>query len=240
MSVTLDHKFKTRDATEDACVAMIENASHILSDLLNVSFKLRMERMAGWGGSDAVHAGSYAPRTKLLKINYRNLQGQTFDRILEVLGHEVRHAVQSQHKTIDDIPDTNFSQLNRRLSPSFIRYLNKPVEKDARKYQGVYADMVRKDPRWTHEDTMTTQVDGQLLVNDYQATYEAMGVDGDDIQIFVNKDNNKFWFNINDVPKARKFTKAVGQRVWKEHKDQLLTQPFMPLKRPVDMLDIIS
>jgi hypothetical protein len=240
MSITFDHKFATRNDTEVSCVKMIENAGTILADLLNVTVSLRMERMAGWGGSDAFHAGSYNRRTKLVKVNYRNLQGQTFDRILEVLSHEFRHAVQDQHGTVDTIPDTDFSMSPRRLSTSFIKYLNKANEKDARAYQEVYAKMVRADSRWTHEDTMSSRVEGELWTDDYQATYEALGLNGDDIQIFADREGNKYWFSINDVPKAKKFTKAVGQRVWKDHREQLESQPFIPLQRRVDMLDIIS
>ena len=57
--LNVDHKFRPRSSNEQQIVKAIELGSQILSEILKVDINIRVERMAGWAGADAHHAGAW-------------------------------------------------------------------------------------------------------------------------------------------------------------------------------------
>ena len=233
-----DHKFNPRNQTEIMIRSAMENASEILCNVLKVNVTLRMERMNGWGRADAFHAGAWIEEKGLVKINMRNLYATPLEWILEILGHEFRHAVQSIHKVCDTVPNEDISK-NRRYTNS---YWNSRFEKDARKYQKAYARIVYESAEFRYKESLKSIVPGEpLKIPDYIATYEKMGVTQEQVRLFRNRDGTLFWFKLEDVNGNKKrWTGSVQQKVWREQADQLRSQKLELLYRDVTLDDLIS
>ncbi len=120
---------------------------------LDVDTHLVLSRECNWG-RDAFHAGLYTNSLKEVRINFRNLYGNPIDQMIEVLGHEMRHAVQykqdllqrSQYDSVWKKRKGNryIGGMWKNKNYSFIKYEDAPWEIDARKYQRKYADKVIK------------------------------------------------------------------------------------------------
>lgn len=232
-----DHKFNPRDENEKIIVEAIENASEILCGALDVNVTLRIERQAGWAGSNAFHAGAWLPIQKMVKINMRNLYGASLKQIIEVLGHEFRHAVQTIHNMMDaDIPDTAYSHKWRAS------YYNRPEEKDARKYQKVYADIVTQHKLFKYKERLGETVSGEpLRIPDHDASIDKLGIPKERMQLFRDFDGSIFWFDLSDVNgHPKRWTKSIAQKVWLNQAEQLRKQKFETLYRDITIDDLVS
>ena len=98
--------------------------------------EVRIERMNGWGSTDASYAGLYRPSQRLVKVNVRTLYGATRADCLRVLAHEMRHAYQDKNEM--------FKFTGRRQTNHHSVYLSLPYEVDAREYERVYLEMFAK------------------------------------------------------------------------------------------------
>lgn len=233
-----DHKFNPRNETEVMIQAAMENGSEILCKALDVDVTLRMERMNGWASSDAFHAGKWCILPSMVKINMRNLYGASLDTILQVLGHEFRHSVQTIHGVCDTVPDTNLPK-NHWLKNS---YWNKPIEKDARKYQKAYASLIVNNPDFRYRDNLKAVVPGEALkIPDYDATYLSLGLNPDRVQLFRDRQRTQYWFSLDDVPgNPKKWTKKVYKTVWGELREQLMRQKFELVYQEATLDDLVS
>lgn len=235
-----DHKFSPRNPKECTILAALENASEILCNNLNVSVTLRLERQASWAGVRAFHAGLWDSDRKLVRINMRNLGGASLERIIEILGHEFRHAVQTIHRVCDVIADDVYAPgINTRYNNR--PYLNQPKEKDARKYQKAYATIVFNSKHFRYNEHLGTLMDGEpLRVPDYDASYARLNMPHELVQLFKDVDEQRYWFDLRDVNgKPKRWTKSVGKKVWLYQSEQLKKQPFDIVYRDVTIDDLV-
>jgi len=246
MTFAIDHKFSPRNETEVMFVDAIEQATGILIDKLGLEnlLTLRVERMNGWGNKDAFHAGKYVygRNSKTVKINIRNLYGCSLNTIIIVLSHEVRHAAQDLLGLCDELPDTVYPTNSRHYY--LRRYLNQRVEKDARKYQTLYAQMVFDSPDFTFKNQLET-CEGEIhLIEDHIKTAEKMGWSSDSkIQRFAKKDDDNSWWldlsKLNELTgkKYRSWTSAPCKLAW-EYQDHM--QIVKKVMVPVTLDDLVS
>ena len=120
---------------------------------LDVDTHLVLSRECNWG-RNAFHAGCYFNDNREVRINFRNMYGNPIDQLIEVLGHEMRHAVQykqdllqrSQYDFVWKKRKGNryVGGMWKNKTYSCIKYEDAPWEIDARKYQRKYADKVIK------------------------------------------------------------------------------------------------
>ena len=234
--MNFDHKFLPRNKREVSVLELVEAASQVLESSLNLkNITVRVERMAGWAGADACYAGRWM-HNGMVKINFRNLYGATYRQVLEVVGHEFRHAVQTQHNLLDkDIPDTDWAGRDNR-------YMNRPVEKDARKYQSVYAQLVIDNDyfkaacKFFNADEI---VDGEApTLPDYNASYAAIGRTRETTRLFADREKNLFWFGLEQV-RGKKWTPKLVKSVWVDYRDDVIKQPFNVLRRPATINDLV-
>lgn len=246
MTITTDHRFSPRDKKEVLQVQAIECAAKILSRLLDVDIVLQAQRQPGWAGSDAFHAGMYVDNDKLIKINFRNLQGVSLGKIIEVLGHEFRHAVQyklgMQHDWKGwlggEVVQTSY--IASGYSTKYRAYLNRPQEIDARNYQGLYAQMVFNDEEFSSFiDQIGMVIGEQMMKSDKELTIRGLGyTDYDNIQLFRDREDNIYWAHISQISGAKKWTKSVCKQAWAS--DWLTTQKWEPIMVPVTIEDLVS
>jgi hypothetical protein len=248
VKMKIDHKIKIRNDWEKIVVNKINQAAQILADTLDLNnVTIRVERQAGWSGSKAFHSGAYVHtqiknkkfiNPMLVKINLRNLQGASLRTIICVLGHEFRHAFQDKYKVCDEIPDNDINK------PSYIKksYWNKPIEKDARKYQELYADIVYNDKDFFDEE-LPADIK-PLLVNDDYLTYKKYGLEEATTQLWT--ENNKIYFTTLDDfnklngSKYKKWTNKPRKEYWElENRDKITTE-FVYVKRKLTINDLIS
>jgi hypothetical protein len=128
-----------RNQEEAAIFEMLEQASNYLVEKLGLQEYLkevRIERMNGWGKANTRYAGLYSESKRMAKVNIRTLYNVQPRKILEVLCHELRHAV--QYMTDMDCIKKTYRDASRHSASWF----NHPCEIDAREFQKIYADMV--------------------------------------------------------------------------------------------------
>lgn len=242
----INHRFAARNEQELKMVRAIELASEILEDRLNVKIVLQAQRQPGWAGADAFHAGMYVSEERLVKINFRNLTGCSAKTVLTVLGHEFRHAVQYQHGLMErgvwrgPKTDTAEFQYNGRFS----RYYNRPQEVDARMYQEPYANLVLEDSRFSLM-AQDLNVPGDVMMKrDYEATFRKLGfagIEDPDRQTFNLGDGRFSCLRLSEVfPNKKKWTKALAQRVFREHRELLERNVFEYIMVPVTIDDFVS
>lgn len=249
MNVSFDHKIKARNDHEQRAVDLIEQGSVILANHLDVNVMVRVERMNGWGSSDAYHSGLYRCRhlTKkgmmepMIKINLRNLYGSSIKGILEVLGHEFRHAVQDQH----GICDKDISEVDMHKKAFWtVGYWNKSVEKDARKYQKAYRDIILNIIGDIGDDI----IPGVLPeVENREATRKKYGLKKGEFIILTQIDKSASYLKLSDFneyveKKFKKFTstaKKVLRNKWSELRTTGLMIDWVPVMRTIDETEVL-
>lgn len=146
---------KTRNWQEDTCVEVMTKCFNYLQNELGTDTDIEFGRTAFWG-KDAFHSGVYVHRQRkqnhYVCLNFRNLYGFDFKTILEVLGHEMRHAYQDKQGWFD-APENSFGRrIQQKMGGvesgwwkneyiSRVAYKDLPWEIDAREYQGKYAQL---------------------------------------------------------------------------------------------------
>ena len=136
-----------RNRQEEVAIELLTKVHQYLEKKLGTNTNLVFSRECSYG-HDSFHAGFYRNDDKQVRINFRNLYGCSIDTMIEVLGHEMRHAVQYDKGMLRE---SNFR--SRRISKvtdydsgiwngeqKYVRYIDAPWEIDANKYQRKYAD----------------------------------------------------------------------------------------------------
>jgi len=138
-----------RNNAEQTAVNMCIEAHKWLNKKFGVDTKLTFSREVNWG-NDVYYAGFYCHANKEVRINIRNLYGNSIKDILAVLGHEIRHAIQYDKKWLNGSRFKEGKGRNPYVSDNWKgkhywgEYLTAPWEVDAREYQYKYADMAIK------------------------------------------------------------------------------------------------
>jgi len=163
------HKIKIRNNWEREIIKAIELGTQILVEKLKLNnITLTIQRQPGWAGSSTYHVGYYSKNKNLIKINLRNLEWASLKIIMLVLSHEIRHCVQYQNNVCDDITSS--------IPPNNMKnsYWNKPIEKDARKYQEIYSEIIFNDKRFNFN---ITPIGNNILIDDYNLTFKKYKLD---------------------------------------------------------------
>ena len=219
-----------RSQKEVAIFEMLEKASDYLVETLglqNYLEEVRIERMNGWGSTDAAYAGKFIPSKRIAKVNIRTLYGVAPRLILEVLCHELRHAV--QHMQQLECLKGNRSRSTYH-GPS---YYNLPWEIDAREFQGVYADMVIEALGLNMEIEATT--DKPIIVWDSVAQRkeleERFGCEVGFVKSRKKKDTIKYIALCQIGKKYRKLSNAAYRYVFDNQMELLNSQEVPRLMR---------
>lgn len=136
-----------RNIEEELAVETMKAAHAWLNQKLNVNTDLVFQRECNWG-RDAKHAGWYRSSEKLVALNFRNMYGASVKDLLEVLAHEMRHAVQDAkgwHKLHSGGKGYSRKRLirgNWKGENMLVPYYDAPWEVDARKYESIYSNQV--------------------------------------------------------------------------------------------------
>ena len=140
-----------RNKEETECIQLLKEGHAHLNTILNLRTNLVIERKVNWG-NDTFYAGFYREEDSLMVINFRRLMGHTLHTVLEVLGHEIRHAVQYQQGWLPKSNKWRFvgQRDGERIEShewkgqkiSKVKYWHAPWEIDARQFQGEYAKMI--------------------------------------------------------------------------------------------------
>jgi hypothetical protein len=166
-----------RNQEEQMMVETLTLAHDALNKELGVNTTLSFQRECNWG-KDARHAGLYYGRTKEIKLNFRNMYGATLSQLLEVLGHEMRHAVQDLNGWHMLSTDGKGKGKNPMISGSWkgqhmwVRYMDAPWEVDARDFEKPYAELAVKLLNLTTEQCAVQLPFGTLNETDKNATYD--------------------------------------------------------------------
>jgi predicted SprT family Zn-dependent metalloprotease len=137
-----------RNNAEQTAVNMCIEAHKWLNTKFGVDTKLTFSREVNWG-NDVFYAGFYRDANKEIRINIRNLYGNSIKDILAVLGHEIRHAIQHKKDWLEKGysskgGDGKWESGNWKGKSYWGEYWTAPWEIDAREYQYKYADMTIK------------------------------------------------------------------------------------------------
>jgi len=138
---------KIRNAGEQRTTEIMTRCHNWLANHLNIHSKMEFGRTAYWG-RDAFHAGFWQESDKLSVLNFRNLYGAPMSRLLRIVAHEARHAVQyrdgmlkeSGRKTKGGIGQIEIGYWNGDLY--YGAYKDAPWEIDARAYEAPYSQLI--------------------------------------------------------------------------------------------------
>ena len=141
---------KTRNQNERDVIEIMTRCHNWVADKLNIDSKMEFGRTAYWG-KDAFHAGLWFNTTKQSVLNFRNLYGAPMARLLRIIAHEARHAVQYRDGLLSTQGRNSKMTHNgkyeygtwkgERYSGS---YRDAPWEIDARAHEKQYSDMMIK------------------------------------------------------------------------------------------------
>lgn len=247
-----NHRIATRTTAEVRLVQALEVATTILEEALGVEVCLQAQRQAGWAGADAWHAGMYCHESRdderLVKVNFRNLEGRSTYEVLQVLGHEMRHALQHKNGWFDQYrrwvgPAVEYTGV-RTKDLRYRAWFSKPQEVDARNFEKTYADLVINDPRFTPFRTALDIPGTILMKKDYVATYAALGVDFNDevaratVRILRLRDESLCWVKLSQT-NGKKWTPKLVQAQF-QRTDLLAAQPLVYVMTPVTLDDLVS
>ena len=137
-----------RNQNERDVMAIMTRCHNWLADHLNIDSRMEFGRTAYWG-RDAFHAGLWYQDTLQSVLNFRNLYGATVERLLRIVAHEARHAVQYKTGLLSRNGRNHKMTHNGRYESGTWRgqyyhgtYRDAPWEKDARAHEKTYSDMV--------------------------------------------------------------------------------------------------
>ena len=168
-----------RDKKEVLAKELLIKCHDWLKRDLKVDTNLVLSRECNWG-KNAFHAGCYVDARNEVRMNFRNFSGASIYDFLEVLGHEMRHAVQYSKGFLERTRlDGHVTRNSKRyVSGTWkgehlwrVAYVDAPWEVDARKYQAKYADKVIKALGITNKELNVTTEMGIQNNSDQRATY---------------------------------------------------------------------
>lgn len=140
---------KLRNAGEQRTTEIMTRCHDWLADHLNIQSTMDFGRTAYWG-RDAFHAGFWRETNKLSVLNFRNLYGAPMSRLLRIVAHEARHAVQYRDGMLkDDYRKTKTNGVHGRTESGiwndkyyYGTYQDAPWEIDARAHEQQYSQLV--------------------------------------------------------------------------------------------------
>ncbi len=236
----------TRNRQEEVAVELLTKAHKYLEDKLGTSTDLVFSRECSYG-HDSFHAGFYRNDDKQVRINFRNLYGSSIATMIEVLGHEMRHAVQyakgmlqetgGRYRKISKTTDYDSGIWNgERL---YVRYIDAPWEVDARKYQSEYANEAIK-ALGIEEEVKIVLPMGKRTNKDKKATYDMIKSKGD-TELLANswiKDKKRkkgggiTFVMKSDLPKGFSFKKREDSDWLYEQQDIIQFMPYVKEEVP--------
>jgi len=269
-----NHRYKPKTEAENIQLKAIEVASEILEEQLDLKDRgliLMAQRQTGWAGADAYHAGRYQEEEiekfvfgkpagteieRTIKINFRNLEGSTLASILEVLGHEFRHAVQYHMGWLGfDNRKWSGASYSKNMncdefSGKFRRYFNRPQEIDARLFQKTNAQLVINDPRFSDfVQYLDTSVGAPLMKEDREANYLATGFPKEQVQVMWLRETGRdvlYWFSLSQLnerlakPVKKVTQKHINLMANADNVQFLKSQVFNKIFVPVTVEDLVS
>jgi len=139
-----------RDQNERDVMEIMTRCHNWLADELGIESRLEFGRTAYWG-ENAFHAGLWYQHSLQSVLNFRNLYGATVARLLRIVAHEARHAVQYKQGLLTTQGRTSKMTHNGRYESGTWRgerysgsYKDAPWEIDARAHEQPYSDLVIK------------------------------------------------------------------------------------------------
>ena len=244
-----------RNEQERQVVEHCKAAHAWMNEHFGLETKLVFSRECYWG-KDAFHAGCYIAQDNEIWLNFRNLYGSDLTKILTVLGHEMRHAVQYATGRL-----SRFQEFSRKSSGSgvdrwisgvwdgkqmFIQYKNAPWEIDARAHQNEYAMIASAALEFNKELdvvlTMGTQT--TKLVDETISAFRKANPTAIICRSYLTRHGKSnpagfCWIKL-DQTNYTAWDKSTKQGVWNDHYDLIQSQ-FVPYEfetKPYGNFDI--
>ena len=139
---------KPRNKNEIEIISIMTRCHDWLANELGITSRMEFGRTCNWG-KDAFHAGLWLEQTKQSVLNFRNLYGATVERMLRIVAHEARHAVQYRDGLLEDKASRPKMTHNGRWETGTWKgtyysgtYKDAPWEQDARAHETAYSKLV--------------------------------------------------------------------------------------------------
>lgn len=234
-----------RNKEEKLAVECVIKAHKWFNEKFGLDTNLTFSREVNWG-KDAWYAGYYLFEDKEVRINIRNLYGNSIKTILDVLGHEIRHAIQYDKKMLSSfgkrgkVHSGTYESGDWRGERYWGSYWEAPWEKDARKYQSKYADMVIKE-LGLEEYCKVNLPYGSVTVKLREETIEAFDKKNKNKNVarFQAYDSKKksnpdgfCWLDLKQT-KYKEWNKQSFRDVWNDYYDLMQSQ-FVPYETKVE------
>lgn len=230
-----------RNNAEQTAVNMCIEAHKWLNKKFGLKTKLTFSREVNWG-NDVYYAGFYCHADKEVRINIRNLYGNSILDILTVLGHEIRHAIQYNKKWLKGSRFKEGKGRNPYISDDWKgksywgRYYDAPWEIDAREYQAKYADMVVKALGFEKDckiklpfGSVTTKLKDETIA-DFMKKNKSKNIQLLRAYDKRGKSNpNGFWWIDLKQTKYKEWNRETINDAYKKHAKLMETQ-FIPYK----------
>lgn len=165
---------KIRNEQEQLAVNVMTEAHEYFNKVFQLNTTLTFQRECNWG-KDAKHAGWYQYRNNLVALNFRNMYGATIQDLLEVLAHEMRHAVQYDYEWLTNFntkPGSKYVSGTWKGEYMMVKYEDAPWEVDARAHEKPYSQEVIEALNISQEVLQTRLPMGTSSKSDKNATYE--------------------------------------------------------------------
>jgi len=137
-----------RNQNERDVMEIMTRCHNWLADQLQIDSRMEFGRTAYWG-RDAFHAGLWYQNTLQSVLNFRNLYGATMARLLRIVAHEARHAVQYKEGLLSRNGRNHKMTHDGRWEQGYWQgkyysgaYKDAPWEIDARAHERTYSNMV--------------------------------------------------------------------------------------------------
>lgn len=242
-----------RNNAEQTAVNLCIEAHKWLNKRFDVDTKLTFSREVNWG-NDVHYAGFYRHKEKEVRINIRNLYGNSIKDIMVVLGHEIRHAIQCKEGSLSE-----FAEAKGRGSNSYVwgrwngkydchKYETAPWEIDAREYQTKYANMAIKALGY-EKDCKTKLPFGHITTKLKDETYLEFSKknEGKRVQLLRAYDkrgkanSNGFWWLDLDQTTFKLWDKETIQKAYDSKKYRaIMEKQFVPYKTKKEQFGGIS
>lgn len=139
---------KPRNQNEIQIMSIMTRCHDWLADELGIESKMEFGRTCNWG-KNAFHAGLWFNSSKQSVLNFRNLYGASVERMLKIVAHEARHAVQYRDGMMKDEGRNVKSKHDGRWEIGYWkgeyfsgRYKDAPWEIDARAHEKPYSQLI--------------------------------------------------------------------------------------------------
>ena len=129
--------YKAKVAEEKITLQTLKDCHEFLETKLGVKTSLYLVKEKK---TPKNQMGAYNPKLNAVLINFHWLKGSTIQHSINILSHEMRHAVQYKNKWIKDI--NGKTDIGYWKGKKYnVGYYDSPWEIDARKYEDKYAKL---------------------------------------------------------------------------------------------------